>query len=272
MYNSYSYFSADRAVDGLKSDLSFSGGQCAASENGQTAKWGVDLGEILSVHHILIQYTTRNRVWNESNYNTKDMLGFSVYLSNTTSRKNGILCFKDTHFTTATIPNPINISCPFHGRYVIYYNNRTHPPYPDGYSSYAYSDLCEVEVYGCPKPGYYGENCSIPCPNNCLEHLCDIVEGTCLDCVEGYTGPMCSEDCSNSLRRNICQENCSNNCRIPLDFCNITGPCSYVCLEEWILKAYNARAKVKTLLNNGNLHYSKNKQATLAAVVFRKHC
>ena len=48
-------------------------------------------------------------------------------------------------------------------------------------------------VPGCPKPGYYDENCSIQCPNNCLEHLCDIVEGTCLNCVEGYTGPMCSE-------------------------------------------------------------------------------
>lgn len=53
-------------------------------------------------------------------------------------------------------------------------------------------------------------------------------------------GVFLSTDCSISLRRNICQENCSNNCRIPLDVCNIAGPCNYVCREEWILKAYNA--------------------------------
>lgn len=75
-------------------------------------------------------------------------LGFSVYLSNTTNKEDGVLCFRDTNFTRATIPNPVNISCPSYGRYVIYYNNRTHKPFPAGYNKYALSDLCEVEVYG----------------------------------------------------------------------------------------------------------------------------
>lgn len=79
---------------------------------------------------------------------TSKFLGFSLYISNTTTKEDGILCFKDTTYTRETIPNPLNISCHLSGRYVIYYNNRTNSPLPAGYSDYAYSELCEVEVYG----------------------------------------------------------------------------------------------------------------------------
>lgn len=79
---------------------------------------------------------------------TSRFLGFSVYISNTTVKEDGVLCFKDNFYNRSTIPDSTNITCLLHGRYVIYYNSRKHPPYPDGYSAYAYSDLCEVEVYG----------------------------------------------------------------------------------------------------------------------------
>ena len=85
-----------------------------------------------------------------------------MYISNTTNKEDGVLCFRDTKYSGVTIPNPVNITCHHHGRYVIYYNNRTHKPYPDGYSAFVWTALCEVEVYGNMLSSYdlvplYGE-------------------------------------------------------------------------------------------------------------------
>ncbi|XP_078329077.1 uncharacterized protein LOC144623955 [Crassostrea virginica] len=182
---------ADRAVDGQVKNLHEWGGQCAASDFQQrTAEWRVDLGGVKNIHQVFLQYATENDVWDETNFHTREFLGFSVYISNSTNKEDGVLCFRDTNYTNATIPNPVNITCPYHGRYIIYYNNRTHPPYPDGYSDYAWNVLCEVEVYGC-NVFTYGSDC-IYCGNCSGGVQCNHVIRTCPNgCDAGMYGDKC---------------------------------------------------------------------------------
>ena len=83
-----------------------------------------------------------------SNDYASRFLGFSLYISNTTNKLDGVLCFKDSNFTLSTIPAVFNTTCSVHGQYVIYYNERKYPgPHPP-YSQYVYSEICELEVYG----------------------------------------------------------------------------------------------------------------------------
>ena len=55
---------ASNAVDGLKSNLDYGGGQCAISANNKyTATLWVNLTSILSIHNIRIYYRTGNVEW-----------------------------------------------------------------------------------------------------------------------------------------------------------------------------------------------------------------
>lgn len=144
------------------------------------------------------------------------MAGFSLYVSNTTFKEQGYLCYKDQSGGTPSVKQ--NISCSIYGRYVIYYNERSRDQNSSFHSRYAFNELCEVEVYGeyvhklifqfffnsvqtlynyfdhlivigCQ--GSYGDGCLHICPTNCLNGMCDTYTGRCLSCLSGYYGPFC---------------------------------------------------------------------------------
>ena len=52
--------------------------------------------------------------------------------------------------------------------------------------------LVTLSLKGCRSLGHYGTNCSISCPQNCLNGVCDI-NGYCPGCVAGYKGRTCNE-------------------------------------------------------------------------------
>lgn len=78
------------------------------------------------------------------------MAGFYLYVSNTsllTSKSQAHLCFHDEGITY--ISDEQRIVCSVLGRYVIYYNERSiYKTYPKNYSTFAFYELCELEVYG----------------------------------------------------------------------------------------------------------------------------
>lgn len=78
---------------------------------------------------------------------TNRLLGFSIIVSNTTDRRDGVVCFQDTKYTASTIPDKVEISCSGIGRFVFYYNERLPGiHYQKDYRKYAYGNLCEIEV------------------------------------------------------------------------------------------------------------------------------
>ncbi|XP_062574212.1 uncharacterized protein LOC134236042 isoform X1 [Saccostrea cucullata] len=211
-YRRENIFDSSNAVDGRTSDLSGRGGQCTKSASKHnTTTWWVNLTSIYSIHDIWIYYRTNNDEWNAENTYRRRFLGFSIYVSNTTDRKDGHLCYHDTKYTSFTIPAVVNITCLVHGQYVIYYNERlSDVNYPEGYSKYAFNEICELEVYGC-RIGYYGPNCSLPCPDKC--HHCHIEIGICHLCESGYQGLQCEFDCRNEYYGSNCSLPCPENCR-----------------------------------------------------------
>lgn len=132
---------------------------------------------------------------------------------------------------SGTPPEVQRINCSAHGQYVIHYNERKQDvQYPSYYSTYAYNELCEVEIYGCREYGYYGDSCMYQCPQNCLERRCDINNGHCLACTIGYQGPRCNQVCENQTYGLGCSFGCGK-C-INGETCHhVNGSCLHGCSE-----------------------------------------
>lgn len=223
-------FGSKNAVDGLYTNRSEVGGQCAISDDGKyTAIWRVYLEKEVSISHIDIYYRTDNAA-RPTTY-TSRMAGFYLYVSNSTSAGDGHLCFHEMQTLNGTPSEVQRINCSAHGQYVIYYNERQPDvQYPIFYSKYAYIELCEVEVYGCREYGYFGNSCMNLCPINCLGKRCDINSGHCLGCFRGYQGPHCSQVCENQTYGLGCSSICGK-CRNGETCHHVNGSCLHGCSE-----------------------------------------
>nr|XP_034311833.1 receptor-type tyrosine-protein phosphatase epsilon isoform X5 [Crassostrea gigas] len=204
---------------------------CTGTEFGNTSPdkitwWYVDLGGVHSVYNIRIQfkdypqYTMRQR---------GRFAGFSLYVSNSTDMMpSGVLCYKDG---PELPPLDFNINCTIYGRYVIFYNERlVGSMYPVEYvTANIISGLCEVTVTDCSNLGVYGSNCDIPCPDNCRERRCDIINGTCLECTPGWMGENCTTECPTGKFGPDCVYNCSRHCMGDVTCNRTTGRCDTGC-------------------------------------------
>nr|XP_022305535.1 receptor-type tyrosine-protein phosphatase alpha-like isoform X2 [Crassostrea virginica] len=197
----------------------------------KTMWWKVDLGGVYNINSVNILF--KNYDGYESRQRGR-FAGFSLYISNTGDKASSSLCYKDG----PELP-PLNFSttCTLSGRYVIFYNERLDGvTYPAGYivNTYIYTELCEVIVTGCSKPGVYGNKCNSSCPKNCRYRTCHIMDGTCFGCEAGYKGTNCATECPDEWYGFECQHQCSGHCR-DNDPCNkANGTCDRGCAAGWI--------------------------------------
>ncbi|XP_062613006.1 multiple epidermal growth factor-like domains protein 10, partial [Saccostrea cucullata] len=194
--------------------------------------WTVDLGSKHSIYSISIYFKDYKEYGDFELRQRGRFAGFSLYISNTQKKEDGYLCYKNT---LPLPPLEFNTTCIEHGRYVIYYNERLDGvTYPGEYQIQSiYTELCEVKVEGCGK-GFHGNNCNTPCPINCQEQRCSIVNGTCFDCTQGYAGEMCEKKCESGFYGLECKRQCKGHCIRNTPCNHVTGNCDEGCAAGWI--------------------------------------
>ncbi|XP_062607536.1 tyrosine-protein kinase receptor Tie-1-like [Saccostrea cucullata] len=156
--------------------------------------------------------------------------GFSLYLSNTVNIEDGHLCYRDG---LRLPPLDFKTTCTGHGSYVVFYNERLDGTlYPQKYEMLIITELCEVIVKGC-KRGTYGTLCNKHCSEHCEDNKCDIINGTCMGCMPGWTGQFCQTPCDSGSYGNNCQLRCSGHCMNGQTCNKVTGICDKGCASGW---------------------------------------
>nr|XP_022296789.1 protein draper-like isoform X2 [Crassostrea virginica] len=172
-YQSSTYSSltgAEKAVDGLKSNLSYNGGQCAVSGSREkTALWRVDLGDISTIQNITIYYMTENQAWGCQQ-------GFYGVNCTSTCPDN---CVSDLcELVTGSC-----FQCAV------------------GYRG----PRCDIECDG----GMYGQDCSNTCGSCLNSRQCHHINGSCQQgCGPGYQGDKCTEECNGGTYGQDCGYAC----------------------------------------------------------------
>nr|XP_022309501.1 uncharacterized protein LOC111115154 isoform X2 [Crassostrea virginica] len=152
---------------------------------------------------------------------------FSVYVSDTPDWKSGTLCYQ--HDINEPVGNNVSIDCFTTGRYVTIHNSRNGSLHST-LSSFAYINICEVNVTGCDI-GHYGDEC-LECSSHCVNNTCQMQVGYCFDCEDGYTGPMCEKVCLEGQYGQRCSFRCGN-CLDEEPCHHINGTCVSGCSPGW---------------------------------------
>lgn len=94
------------------------------------------------ISNIFIALSPKDQTLFESRFRN-----FSLYLSNTTIREDGFMCFHENGEVNGSNLT-LTVRCEGTGQFVIFYNSRESKSPGDGFSEEAYIELCEVQVIG----------------------------------------------------------------------------------------------------------------------------
>ncbi|XP_061169367.1 uncharacterized protein LOC133178662 [Saccostrea echinata] len=246
--STYALRNASYANDGNLNTKEFSCAHTATCSNQSKAWFQVDLGRPHRIQHVKIYYRREGNEpddWKQYRFR-KFYLDVSDYSATESMTSQRTRCYTDNTTEPNLPPNIIDIPCKQLARYIIVESTYKAPE--DYRSTGPILEICEIEVYGC-NARHYGSNCSKKCSVNCVQEICNIINGSCIfGCKSGYYGHMCNESCSLSCPSacdrytgycdgicpvdyfgHFCKKLCNSNCA---GGCNReTGLCEYGCIE-----------------------------------------